>query len=184
MLKVKNTLHTKPFYQLKSLGIAISMLTLSSCANQNTIAQQQLEPVSNACQKIDLLVNAYDSNFEQLKETQIKARVSNIWQAKYHLIGKDCKIWSWGSDQTTYSCNTREVDEESARQYYEGAKDTLQRCLGKEWQLTESKRNHDDGLKAEYTVKNKAVTISTHLVPSSGLFKSKWSVYYYIGKTN
>ena len=184
MLKVKNTLNSTRFNQLKKLSIAVSIITLTSCANQNTIAQQQLEPINNACQKIDLLIKAYDNNFEQLKETQIKARVSNIWQAKYHLIGNNCKIWTWGSDQTTYSCNTIEVDEESAREYYEGAKEVVQQCLGNEWQLTESSRNHDDGLKAEYTTKNQATTLSTHLVPSSGLFQSKWSVYYYIGKTN
>ena len=132
--------------------------------------------------KIDYLINAYDSHFEQLKDTQIKARVSNIWQAKYHLIGKSCKIWAWGADQTTYSCNTIEIDEKSAREYYIDAKDRLQQCLGEGWQLTESGRKHDDGLKAEYTTKNKDITISSHLVPSSGLFQSNWSVYYYIGK--
>jgi len=183
MLKVKNTLNSTPFNQLKWLGIAVSIVTLSSCTNQNTIAQQQLEPVSNACQKIDLLINAYDNNFDQLKETQVKARVSNIWQAKYHLIGKDCKIWSWGAKQTTYSCNTIGIDEKSAREYYQNTKKTLKQCLGNEWNLTESQRSHDDGLKAEYSTKGKEVTLSTHLVPTSGVFQSKWSVYYYIGKT-
>lgn len=182
MLKVKNTFNSTLCCHLKKLSIVTSILTLSSCANQNTIAQQQLEPVSNACQKINFLINAYDSNFEQLKEIQIKARASNIWQAKYHLIGSSCKIWSWGADQSTYSCNTVEVDEESARHYYESTKNTLQQCLGQEWQLVESKRKHDDGFKAEYTTKNKTVTLSSHLVPSSGIFQSKWSVYYYIGK--
>ena len=67
MLKVKNTLNSTRFNQLKKLSIAVSIITLTSCANQNTIAQQQLEPVNNACQKIDLLIKAYDNNFEQLK---------------------------------------------------------------------------------------------------------------------
>ena len=182
MLKVKNTLNSTLCCHLKKLNIAASILVLSSCVNQNTIAQQQLEPVSTACQTLALLINAYNSNFEQLKETKIDARVSNIWQAKYHLIGNSCKIWSWGTDQSTYSCNTIEVDEKNARHYYVSTKNTLQQCLGKEWQLVESNRIHDDGIKAEYTTKNKTVTLSTHLVPSSGLFQSKWSVYYYIGK--
>jgi len=183
MLKVKNTPNSTIYYHLKRLSIAASILTVSSCANQNTIAQQQLEPVSNPCQKIDLLMNAYQSNFEQLKETSVKARVSNIWQAKYHLIGENCKIWSWGGNQTTYSCNTTEVDEATARDYFNGAKETLKKCLGKDWQLAESKRKNDDGLKAEYTTKNNPLSLSTHLVPNSGLFQSKWSVYYYIGRT-
>lgn len=181
---MKNTPKTTLFNQVKSLSITLPLIGLASCANQNTIAQQQLEPVKNPCQKIEFLINAYESNFDQLKENQIKARASNIWQAKYNLIGNSCKVWSWGTGQTTYSCNTREVDEASAKSYYEKAKSTLQQCLGEKWQLTESKRKHDDGLKAEYSTQSKGMTISTHVVPNDGLFQSQWSVYYYFGKTN
>ena len=118
MLKVKNTSNSTIYCHLKKLSITALILTISSCANQNCIAQQQLEPVSNPCQKINFLMNAYQNNFEQLKETSVKARVGNIWQAKYHLIGENCTIWSWDANQTTYSCNTIEVDEVTAKNYY------------------------------------------------------------------
>ena len=163
-------------------SVLVSSLILVSCANQNKIAQQQLEPVSNACQKLDYLIKAYDDGFSDLKQTKIKAGISNIWQAKYHLIGKNCRIWSWGKEQTTYSCNTIKVDESDARKYYSNAKATIAQCLGTSWQLNESARRNDDGIKAEYTNTETQVTLSTHLVPDSGLFKSKWSVYYYVGR--
>ena len=181
---LKKNLNSSRHQMLIKLTITFSIISLAGCVNQNNIAHQKLKPVSNACQKIDLLINAYNNDFEQLKEVQIKSRISNIWKAKYHLIGDNCKIWSWGAHQTTYSCNTLEVNEEEARSYYKAAKDTLQQCLGNQWTLVESKRKHDDGLKSEYNTEDKSVTLSTHLVPSSGLFKSKWSIYYYIGKTN
>jgi hypothetical protein len=159
----------------------VSSILLTSCANQNSVAEKKLEPVSNACQKIELLSNAYKSNFNDLKASAIKSRASNIWQAQYHLIGNNCKIWSFGANKATYSCNTIEVEKESAQAYYNKAKETLQQCLGNKWQLNESKRNHDEGLKAEYENSSGDLTISTHLVPSSGVFESKWSIYYYIG---
>ena len=168
--------------KLMYLSALISSVLVAGCANQNTLAEQKLSPVTNPCQKIDLLTKAYETNFEQLKETKVKARASNIWQAKYHLIGDSCKIWSFSDNRSTYSCNTVEVEQEAARNYYQAAKNTLQQCLGDDWQLQESKRRHDEGLKAEYTTSAKDIAISTHLVPSTGVFKSKWSVYYYIGK--
>lgn len=170
--------------RFKKASAIVFTVVLSSCANQNTLAEKSLEPVSNVCQKIELLSKAYETNFEQLKQSEVKARASNIWQAKYHLIGNNCKIWSFGANKATYSCNTIEVEKKSAENYYANTKETLQQCLGDDWQLNESKRNHDDGMKAEYSTANNDMVISTHLVPSSGVFKSKWSIYYYLGKVD
>lgn len=167
-------------YKRYSLLMTSALISVG-CANQNNIAQSELEPVSNACQKIELLSKAYQTNFDQLKETKVSARASNIWQAKYHLIGKNCRIWTWGVNQTTYSCNTIEVDEADAKKYFTEATQTVKQCLGSAWTLTENKRSHDEGYKAEFSSPDTKMTISTHIVPSSGIFSTKWSIYYYIG---
>ncbi|MBU2894038.1 hypothetical protein KO495_12020 [Colwellia sp. D2M02] len=170
--------------RLASYATIIAATFLTGCVNQNKLAEQTLAPISNPCQKITMLANAYKTNFETLKQSEVKSRASNIWQAKYHLVGNNCKIWSFGANNATYSCNTIEVEQQSAQKYYQNAKETIQQCLGDDWRLTESKRNHDDGLKAEYVNEINDLTISTHLVPSTGVFKSKWSVYYYIGNVD
>ena len=45
------------------LSLIFSPLVLSACVNQNTIAQNKLVPVTNPCQKISMLINAYDDGF-------------------------------------------------------------------------------------------------------------------------
>jgi len=159
-----------------------TFILLAGCANQHKIAQQNLEPVSNPCQKLDYLINAYDDGFEQLKAGEIKARASKIWQAKYHLVGDNCTIWTLGGNKTTYSCNTIQVDQQVAKNYYTKAVSTVKQCLGSDWHIEQSKRLNDDGVKTEFSTKESNVTISTHLVPSTGIFNKTWSVYYYVGK--
>lgn len=164
------------------IPVFTTLLLVTSCANQNQIAQQNLAPVSNPCQKLDYLIKAYDDGFEQLKAGEVKARASKIWQAKYHLIGENCTIWTLGGDKTTYSCNTVQVDEQVAKDYYNKAVTTVKQCLGSEWQVNSSKRRHDDGSKTLFSTGKSEVTVSTHLVPSSSVYSNTWSVYYYVGK--
>jgi len=167
---------------ITSLSV-ITATVLSACVNQNIKTYEAYTPVNNPCQKIDALISAYDNNFDVIKEQKIASRASNIWKAKYHLIGNNCQVWSWGGKQTTYSCHTVAPSEEAARNYYRGAVKTAQQCLGNEWQLTESPRKNDSGQKTEFINKNSEVVLSTHIVPSNSLFSSEWSVYYYVGNT-
>ncbi len=167
---------------ITSLSV-IAVTMLSACVNQNIKTYEAYTPVTNPCQKIDALINAYDNNFDAIKQQKTVSRVSSIWKAKYHLIGNNCQIWSWGTKQTTYSCHTVAPNEEAARSYYLGAVKTAQQCLGNDWQLTESSRINDSGLKTEFINKNNEVILSTHIVPSNSLFSSEWSVYYYVGNT-
>ena len=54
-------------------------------------------------------VNANGESQVHVLDGEVKARASKIWQAKYHLIGENCTIWTLGGDKTTYSCNTVQV---------------------------------------------------------------------------
>jgi hypothetical protein len=145
-------------------------------------------PTTNACSKLDLLKNAYYNDFSQIKETNVKGRVSNIWKAKYQLFGENCQVFSWGGKQHTYSCNLIAPNEESAQKYYQNAKRVTQECLGNEWRLEESKRKHDQGMKTSFinhdAKPNEQVSFSTHLVPTSGLFSTTWTIYYYVGNSS
>jgi len=167
--------------------IILSGFFLASCVNQNTKIAANIMPTTNPCTKLELLKTAYYDDFEQLKEIKVRGRVSNIWKAKYQLFGENCQVFSWGGKQHTYSCNLVAPDEETAQHYYQGAKRVTQQCLGDEWKLEESERNHDDGMKASFinhgAKPSEKVTFSTHLVPTSGLFSTTWTVFYYVGNT-
>jgi len=167
--------------------LIFSSILLASCVNQNTKIAKNIMPTTNPCTKLDLLKSAYYDDFSQLKEIKVGGRVSNIWRAKYQLFGENCQVFSWGGQQHSYSCRLVAPDEETAQSYYQSAKKISQECLGDEWQLEENKRNHDNGIKASFTNHNakpsEKVTFSTHLVPTSGLFSTTWTIYYYVGNT-
>jgi hypothetical protein len=169
---------------LLKLSLPFSSLLLSACVNQNTIAQNKFTPVTNPCQKISMLIKAYDDGFEQVKMTKIKARISNTWKAKYNIIGENCHIWTWDSSQTTYACNITANDKDTAENYYANAQQTIQQCLGDDWSMTELPRKADNGHKSTFTTPKKDVSISTHIVPSDSIINDQWTIYYYIGNPN
>ena len=168
--------------------LILSSIFLTSCVNQNTKISANIMPLTNPCTKLDLLKSAYYDDFKQLKEIKVGGRVSNMWKAKYQLFGESCQVFSWGGKQHSYSCRLIAPDEETAKNYYHNAKKITQQCLGDEWQLEESKRKHDDGMKAVFTnhdIKHsEQVSFSTHLVPTSGLFSTTWTLYYYVGNSS
>ena len=166
---------------LTKLSLVLASTLLTACVNQNTIAEKKLAPVSNPCSKINLLLKAYDTGFEEIKLTKVNARASNTWKAKYNIVGDNCHIWTIGGSRSTYSCNIKANDKESAEQYYQNAQRTIQQCLGDEWQMSEQSRKADNGRKSVFIKPNSTVTLSTHIVPLDSLFSEQWSVYYYIG---
>ena len=169
---------------LQKSFLIFSPLIISACVNQNTIAQKKLAPVTNPCQKITMLIKAHENGFEQIKTTKIKARISNTWKAKYNIIGENCHIWTWGNSETTYACNITANDKETAENYYNNAKQTIQQCLGDDWLMTEEPRKTDNGRKSTFRTPNKQVSLSAHIVPNESTFTDKWNIYYYIGNPN
>jgi hypothetical protein len=165
--------------------LILSSILLASCVNQNTKITANIMPTTNACAKLELLKSAYYDDFAQLKEINVTGRVSNSWKAKYQLFGENCQVFSWGGKQHTYSCSLVAPNEETVKKYYQSAKRITQECLGEEWTLEESNRVHDDGMKTSFTNNtaktHEKVTFSTHLVPTSGLFSTTWTIFYYVG---
>jgi len=166
---------------LTKLSLILSSLVLTACVNQNILAQKKLAPVTNPCTKISLLIEAYDDDFKQVKMIKTRTRVTSTWKAKYNIIGENCHIWTVGNSQATYSCNITANDKETAEDYYQAAKQTIQQCLGDTWQMVEQPRNSDNGRKSTFTIPNKKISLSTHIVPLDSLFREKWTIYYYIG---
>ena len=154
---------------------------LASCATVEEFTDYGAKPVSRPCEKLDALIKEYDNNFDPIKQQQVSSRFSNIWTAKYNLVGNDCQVWSWGNDSTTYACSTSAPNKEVAETYYQNAGKTARQCLDASWTMKESARARDEGMKTEFTQTDGKITISTHMVPTGGLFKSEWTVYYYIG---
>lgn len=173
---------TKPIILLSSL-LLISCTAQDPHKNQAYLKQANPSPVVEPCDKIDGLINEYSNNFERIKLKTINNRISKIWQAKYHLVGHSCQVWAWGTNSTTYACNVTAPDKATAQTYFEKAKTVTRGCLADDWQMAEQPRKNDDGIKVEFTNKSNDITIATHMVPTAALFKSEWTVYYYVGSS-
>jgi len=167
--------------------ILLFITVLSACTLQDpskskaALEEQDLIPVINPCEKIDALISEYDNSFDRIKLNVINTRISKIWKAKYHLVGSDCQVWAWGNQSTTYACSTATPNEEVAQEYFDRAIQTARSCLSDSWQLTKQPRNNNSGYKAEFSQSKNDVMVSIHMVPTAGLFKSEWTVYYYVG---
>ena len=169
---------------LKSFSLIAGTVLLASCSTTAYEAYQADDgrpKVYNACQKIDALLSEYENNFDRVKGDKIQSRAGNIWKAKHHLIGQDCQVWAWGKNRTTYSCSTSAPSKDVAFEYFNNAKSKAAQCLGDSWSLEESARNKDEGRKAEFSSAKSKAIVATHVVPTQGLFKSEWTVYYYVG---
>ena len=165
--------------------ILLSLSSLASCVAQNQSQgyAQQISPpkVTQPCEKIEALIKEYDNSFERIKLKSLNNRISKIWQAKYHLVGNSCQVWAWGTNSTTYACSLTAPNKETAQNYFDKAKNVTQGCLADSWSMNEQARKNNDGMKVEFTNKDSDIAIAAHMVPTAGLFKSEWTVYYYVG---
>jgi len=172
-------------------GLSVVLTALSACSLQDPTKKQtyleenQPSPVVNACAKVNALITEYSNNFDRIKEDNIhiKNSISKIWRAKYHLVGNSCQVWARGLKNNTYACSLIAPDEAAATNYFTKAKHTTEKCLGSSWSMVEADRNNNRGKKITFSQAGSALTLSTHMVPTAGLFKSEWTVYYYVGNT-
>jgi hypothetical protein len=172
-------------------GLSIGLTALSACSLQDHtkkqayLEQNKASPVVNACTKVKALFTEYSNNFDRIKEDNIhiKNSISKIWRAKYHLVGNSCQVWARGLKNNTYACSLIAPDEAAAINYFTQAKLTTEKCLGSSWDMVEADRNNNRGKKITFSQAGSALTLSTHMVPTAGLFKSEWTVYYYVGNT-
>lgn len=169
------------------LGLILSAALTSSCVNTTVKSNPNNETTNQdaqsytACEKINALVTAYDNDFKKIKLKVVSTPISQRWTAKYNLVGNDCHIISWGNQVTTYSCKLEVPNEDVAQQYFDVAKNETKACIGDSWKMTESLINNEEGLRVAFDNADKGMSISAQMVPTGGLLKSSWSVYYNIG---
>lgn len=169
------------------LTVVLAGVLVSSCKSIPTQARmaedatkQEIQSYTT-CEKIDALVSAYTNDFDGIKLKAISTPISQLWKAKYHLVGNDCQIWSWGNQVTTYSCSVTAPNKVVAQHYFDSAKTEALTCIGNEWKMTEAPSNNNKGLKVTFENAEKGMSISAQMIPNEGLFKSGWGVYYLIG---
>ena len=176
----------KPIY-VTLIFLLLILLTSCSSNTQKTSKKQEptlLPKVTKPCDKINALINEYDNDFNKIKLKMMTTKYSRIWKAKYHLVGDNCQVWAWFGNKHTYSCSNTVPNKEIAEYYFQNAKNTAKSCLGTEWVIKESARKNDEGYTVEFKKEDSDLMLAAHMVPTASLFKSGWTVYYYIGSVS
>lgn len=160
------------------LLVSINLL-LTAC--QSIPGEQARASPEQLCEQANTLIAAHSNGFKQLKGSVVSSPRMDVWDTQYHLVGNDCQIWQWSSGKQTYMCSLTVPDEELARLRYSKAIDFSRQCLGSEWKAEQIERNQGRSYRTIFSKPGQPTVASVHRVKTEGLFKSEWTVYYFIG---
>ncbi|MYM62748.1 hypothetical protein [Pseudomaricurvus sp. HS19] len=154
---------------------------LSGC--QSNLTDDTVASMST-CDKVSALISQHSSGFEQIRKNPRPGNRMTVWDVRYDMVGKNCQVWDWGNNQSSYMCNLSFPDQESAMEVYNKGKQTAATCLGDGWQLTEEPRKLANGVRAVYHKAGSNTALAIHAIETKGVFKEEWSVYYFVGNPN
>lgn len=163
--------------------LPIAALALSGCEMQSSEDAKIVASLS-ACEKVLALVDQHPKKFDKIALNPRASRRMTIWEARYHLVGKNCQVWGWGKGKTNYMCSQTAPSKELAIEHFTKAKQLTQSCLGADWSLTERPRKLGTGVKAVFSQPNRPTVVSVHAVETKGLFKEEWTAYFFVGDSN
>lgn len=133
------------------------------------------------CKQVNSLVQQHQENFKQIKSTLVISPRMDIWRAKLHLVGNDCQIWGWSDGKQAYVCSLAVPDETIAIERYKKAIDFTRQCLGNQWTTETIDRDHGRSNRTIFSNPSVNTSASVHRVKTEGLFKTEWTIYYFIG---
>lgn len=163
---------------LKSLRYLsfVGAFMLTACTMSGDPALQAKADQMSGCQKIEVLVQAYDSQFEGLKGPVLSQRYLDIWDARVDAVGRDCQIWK-AANQTTYMCTRNAPDQAIGAEWFEEALAAFSECQG-DWQRQSVTVADGAGKGVVWTRSGKSAALGLQLVPAGG---RHWTLYYFVG---
>lgn len=133
------------------------------------------------CKQVNSLIDQHQLGFKQLKRNLVISSRMDIWQAKFHLVGNDCEIWRWSDGKQAYMCSQTVPDEAIVIEKYNNAINFSKQCLGDAWKIENIDREHGRSFRTIFSKPDLKTVASIHRVKTEGLFKSEWTIYYFIG---
>ncbi len=159
--------------------VATTAFLLIACETQAPEADQVAQ--MSQCEKVRALINAHPNKFEKLRTNPKPSNKITIWDARYHLVGKNCQVWGWGQGKTDYMCSLTAPNQQIAMDNYNRAKSATQACLGNDWQLQEMPRKLGEGVKAVFSHPGSETVVAVHAVETNGLRNDEWTAYFFVG---
>lgn len=157
------------------------ILSLMSCNSFYTQDLTETVPTNEICAQVKQLVAEHDKGFEQLKGHMVVSSKLDVWQANYHLIGKDCQVWRWSNGKQAYMCSRVLPDQETAIKKHDKAIAFTRQCLGQGWSSENITREQTGAVRTIFSRQGEKTVLSVHRINTRGLFDSEWTVYYFVG---
>jgi hypothetical protein len=110
----------------------LALLTVA-CVDQQSRELNAAAAHMSDCEIITALIAAHHNDFKKIRYSVQNANKIDIWKSRYHLVGNNCQIWSWGAGSSDYVCSLISPDEEIARKRFEKAKTITRQCLDDSW---------------------------------------------------
>lgn len=168
-------------HKTKLLLSIVLILLVSACIDQQSMKINAAATLMSDCEKIDALITEHRNGFEKLRFSKKTTVKMDIWQTRYHLVGKNCQIWNWGPGNSDYVCSIISPEQSIAMERFEKAKKITRQCLDSTWKLTESRRKIGTGSKAVFAQDGNDTVVATHVIETRGLFNTEWATYYFVG---
>lgn len=159
----------------------VVILSLQACNPVKTPDIAATKTPAELCIEVNSLIDQHKLGFKQLKQNLVISSRMDIWRAKFHLVGNDCEIWRWSNGKQAYMCSQVVPDESIAVEKYNNAIKFSKQCLGESWNIEKIERQHGRSFRAIFSKAGSKTVASIHRVKTEGLFKTEWSVYYFIG---
>ena len=167
---------------LNSIIITLLISYLVIACNSTKIAKINDEASApDLCNQVKQLVSQHKNGFEQLKGNLQATKFMDVWQAKYQLVGNNCQIWRWSDGKQAYMCSLTVPNKAAAKMRVEKAIGFTKECLGSVWDSEKIVRNKAGAFRHVFSNQASSTVASVHGVKTEGLFKSEWTVYYFIG---
>lgn len=120
------------------LSVFSLIIGLTGCNTSSPSKQDQVDTMS-LCEKVEALINSAPSGFEALKGAQISTPFLTSWQAKAHLVGKQCQISNYSTGSTGYHCEQNFSSENLASHVFDTSMHLVESCLSTEWKAVKKK---------------------------------------------
>ena len=156
-------------------------LTLQACNPVKSPDVASTVTPEELCVQVNNIIDQHQQGFKKLKRSLITSSRMDIWQAKYHLVGNDCEIWRCSNGKQAYMCSQVVPEEQIAIEKYNNAISFTRQCLGESWNIENIDRQHGRSFRAIFSKADSETAASIHRVKTEGLFKTEWTIYYFIG---
>ena len=161
--------------------ILMPVLILTACNSVKTQDMTTSVPTDELCTQVKKLIVQHGDGFQEIKGKVHIARYVDVWDAKYHLVGKGCQIWRWSDGKQAYMCSVTVPNKQVAIEKHIKAIKFSKQCLGSEWIVENIENQKTGAYRSIFSRKEQNTVASVHRVNTEGLFKSEWTVYYFIG---